>query len=132
MLDSFNNEPVTFIETTQVKPGVTCDVYHFADTEEKDLGIITIQPGHTTPMQKILAGDKTVEAHVSGAGMLLVINSDDSRNMYHCDVDTPLSVSLQIGDTMQWQANAGTELQCAEICFPPYTDDRFEDSRENW
>ena len=39
-----------FIETMNVTDGVTCDVYIHPETEERDLGIITIQPGYKTPL----------------------------------------------------------------------------------
>ena len=46
--------PVQFVETQDVKEGVTCDIYTFEDDSNKDLAIIRIKPDFKTPLHKIL------------------------------------------------------------------------------
>jgi hypothetical protein len=52
----FRGDRVEYVETSQVKEGVRCDVYKFTNTTEKDLGIITVDSAYTTPWQKVLKG----------------------------------------------------------------------------
>lgn len=117
-------QEVSFVETMNVTDGVTCDVYKFVDDNKKDLGIIKIQPGYKTPLQKVLKGDRTVEGYVSGNGKL-IITDNDGEKIYHVEKGKELQVNVNIGETMQWQA--GNEpLASYEICFPPYEDGRYE------
>jgi hypothetical protein len=48
-----SGEPVTYVETVAVKPGVMCDVYAFPGDSSRDLAIVTVQykAGCTTPPQ---------------------------------------------------------------------------------
>ena len=48
--------PVTYVETMQVKDGVSCDVYTFDNDNSKDLAIVTVDKGSKTPLQKIQKG----------------------------------------------------------------------------
>ena len=37
-------------------------------------------------------------------------------------------VEVVIGEIMQWHADIDGELQFAEVCWPPFTPDRFENT----
>jgi hypothetical protein len=123
-IEKFKVEPVKFIETTKVGEGVECDVYKFVGDSGKDLGIIRIKAGNKTPLQKILAGERTVEGYVSGEGGLTVIGVDCQRKIYAGK--NGLAVEVKIGELMQWQAAPGSDLEVYEICYPPYETGRFE------
>ena len=78
-------QKVTFVETdTEISEGVVCDVYVFDGDSEKDLGIIKIQPGCKSPLQKVLKGTRTVEGFVSGRGELTVIKPNGNRFQRGC------------------------------------------------
>jgi len=132
MLSSFewDNQPqqINFVETVQVTTGVECDVYTFANDPTKDLGIIKIKPGHKTPLQKVLQGEKTIEGFISGKGKLLVTRGDGNTEEYEVGDEShhQPSVTVLVGETMQWQAAEDSNLEAYEICFPPYADGRFE------
>lgn len=121
-------QAVTFVETSQVTDGVECDIYKFDGDTEKDLGIIRIKPGKKTPLQKVLQGERTVEGHVSGTGRLTITNSEGQKRVYQFDKATKQAspVTVAIGEQMQWEAAADSDLVAYEICFPPYQDGRFE------
>lgn len=117
-------QKVSFIETMNVTDGVVCDVYKFDDDDTKDLGIIKVQPGYKTPLQRVLKGDRTIEGHISGDGRL-IISKDGQEKIYQPEEGRELKVDVKVGETMQWQA--GNEpLIAYEICFPPYEDGRYE------
>lgn len=118
--------PVEFIETTSVKSGVECDVYTFMDDSERDLGIIRIDAGARSPRQRILAGIKTVEGHISGKAKLVVENPDGTIEEYDFPSDDRVQVEVRIGQIMQWCADDETPVICYEVCYPPYSDGRFE------
>lgn len=122
-LTSFKGELVEFIESTKVVAGVTCDVYRFVDDSQKDLGIIYINAGCSTPKQKVLKGDRTIEGYISGNGKLIVTGQNGKQQIYQTDKDN-LSVDVKIGEIMQWQAT--TDLVAYEICYPPYQDGRYQ------
>lgn len=127
-MESFNFEgkdlPVVFIETVKVAEGVACDVYTFVGDNGKDLGIITIRAGGKTPRQKVLRGDKTIEGYISGKGRLVITKPDGGQKVYIAGGG--LGVEVAVGETMQWQADADSNLVAYEICFPPYKEGRFE------
>jgi hypothetical protein len=127
-----NLQRVTFIETIHVTTGVECDVYTFDEDTTKDLGIIRIEPGCKTPLQKVLKGNKTIEGYVSGRGRLIVTKPDDSKTEYNVNEQTqkPFEVVVAIGEKMQWQADNDSSLTAHELCFPPYQDGRFENLPE--
>jgi len=122
-LTEFQGEPVTFVETLNVKDGVICDVYSYNDNK-KDLGIITVSPNSCTPLQKVLKGDKTIEGYISGVGTLTITKANGE-----IDQHTPHSEGeefiVNIGETMQW-CTGDEELHFYEICYPPYEDGRYE------
>ena len=123
---------VVYVETMQVKEGVSCDVYSFKDDDSKDLAIVTVDKGHKTPLQRILKGKTTIEGFVSGKGILNVTSSDGEARRYEFDEKNPGEpVLVYIGDLMQWHANGDRDLVFYEVCTPPYEDGRFENLPEN-
>lgn len=125
-------QAVNFVETVVVNEGVTCDVYSFADDPTKDLGIIKIQPGHKTPLQRVVEGEKTIEGYISGNGMLTVTRQGKNKEIFVVNDNFlgKLNVNVNVGDLMQWQASADSEMVVYEICFPPYKDGRYENLSE--
>ncbi len=121
-------QPVSFVETTKVAAGVECDVYIFDGDNSKDLGVIRIDAGHKTPLQRVLKGDRTIEGYISGKGRLVIINPDDTQVEYQVNGETPkpFTVTVAIGEKMQWQADNDSPLVAYEICFPPYAEGRYE------
>ena len=119
----FKNEDITFIESTEVKKGVVCEVYRFSNSNEKDLGKVFVNAGYSTPLQKVIAGKKTIERFESGKGTLTVTLSNGNYKKYNFPGNLE-EVEVHIGDTMQWKAEE--DLVFFEICWPPYTDGRFQ------
>jgi hypothetical protein len=117
-----------FIESSKVVPGVTCDVYSFVGDETKDLGLVTMEPGSKTPVQRVLDGDRTIEGLLSGLASLLVRKSDGTLIEYSRanNEDEPFVAEVEIGDLMQWHAGLFTFVQFYEVCIPPYADGRYE------
>lgn len=129
-LTTFNNRPVTYIETIQVKEGVECDVYAFVGSNTEDLAIVRVTKGFKTPLQKILQGDKTVEGYLKGKGVLTVERENGVRKSYSFDAtSTDMEVAVRVGQIMQWTAT-DEDLTFYEICQPPYKDGRFENLAE--
>lgn len=132
LLDKFEFDgvplPVEFVETTEVTDGVKCDVYKFTGDNTKDLGVIKIEPGKKTPLQKVLKGDRTIEGFISGKGKLKIGKADGTSETFGVDEEwqKPFSISVEIGDTMQWESAPDSKLVAYEICFPPYEDGRYE------
>jgi len=120
---------VTYIETMQVKQGVSCDVYEFSEDRQKDLGIVTVAEGCKTPLQKVLKGDKTIEGFISGSGKLTV-TKDGKKTVYEFRDGNSKEVQINVGEIMQWHADGGSDLVFFEICYPPYEDGRFENLSE--
>jgi len=119
-----NNElAVAFLGTTKVAEGVECDVYEFVGDESKDLGIIWVEAGHRTPLQKVLRGERTIEGYISGKGNLIV-TSGGVKKVY--TAEKGLEAEIKVGETMQWQAAPDSDLEVYEICYPPYESGRFE------
>jgi len=130
-LTQFKGESITFVETTNVKDGVICDVYAYNDTQDKDFAHITVAAGSCTPKQRVLAGEKTIEGYSSGVGKLIVTKSDGSELVYtYTESQSMDPVVVQIGDQMQWCADFDQSLVFYEICYPPYKDGRFENLTE--
>lgn len=121
-------QKVKFMETLQVTRGVACDVYVFTDDFAKDLGIIKIEPGHKTPLQKVLKGERTVEGYVSGSGRLEITRKNGKTEMYRVGGKSPkdFHINVEVGDFMRWFASPNATLVAYEICFPPYQDGRYE------
>ena len=121
--NSYNDEKVTFINSSEVKDGVVCDVYSFDDDSEKDLGIIKVRSGEKTPLQKVISGDQTLEIFESGSGVLTITGENGKKTEYAYP-GGPEQVEVKVGELMQWEAYG--DLVFAEICYPPYKDGRFE------
>lgn len=120
----FQGEAVSYIETTHPNAAVECDVYAFDNDVTRDLAIIEVGPRGTTPRQRVLLGEKTVEGYISGAGELRV-----NGVTYVFPNNSAAEIEVKIGDIMQWQA--GEEgLVFYEICTPPYADGRFANMKE--
>jgi len=126
---SGKEQPVNYIETLEVKQGVTCDVYEFNEDKQKDLGIVTVTRGYKTPLQKILKGDKTIEGFISGSGKLTV-TVENKNTVYEFKDSDKKEVLVNIGEIMQWYADGATDLVFYEICYPPYEDGRYENLAE--
>jgi hypothetical protein len=75
----------SFVETTHVAEGVECEVYTFVENEGRDLGIIKIEPGMKTPLQKVLKGEKTIEGYLSGKGKLTITKPDGTQEVFVAD-----------------------------------------------
>lgn len=123
----FESSSITKQETSQVCKGVTCDVYTFNDDNERDLGVVTVQRGHSTPLQVVLKGTQTIERFIDGSGTLVVKNTSGEtvRHIFPKE-DSDTDVEIKVGDTVQWTASKDKDLVFAEICTPPYEDGRFE------
>lgn len=126
-LESFEFEgkiqQVSFVEVEEIAEGVKCDVYSFLGDDSKDLGIIKIEPGFKTPLQRVLQGTRTVEGYISGDGWLTVTRRDGTREVYQSP--DSFSVDINTGDLMQWKAGR-ERLRAFEICIPPYQDGRYQ------
>jgi hypothetical protein len=120
------------VESVQVAEGVVCDVYEHPGTKDRDLGIITIQPGCKTPLQKVVSGSETIEGWVSGRGRLMITRVDGSRVVHEVDErgGVEFSCVVEVGEMMQWEADEESELVAFEICYPPYEPGRYENIEE--
>lgn len=124
-LTTFRGQKVVFTETQQVKVGVECDIYSFVGDDTKDLGIIRLEKGATTPIQLIQKGEKTIEGFLYGNATLKTFDSSGrmfERRFWDGNYDG--NVELGIGYTMKWRAAEYSILY--EICYPPYEDGRFK------
>lgn len=118
---------IELVENTTVTDGVTCDVYRFTADAERDLGVVGVRPGCRTPLQRVLAGDSTLEGLLSGRGRLTVTKPDGQVHVHDFADPRAAPVSVGIGDLMQWHADAGAPLVFFEVCAPPYEPGRFQD-----
>lgn len=124
-----NDLPVDFVLAEDIAPGVTCDVYLFMSDDSKDLAIINIEAGSKTPRQRVLDGTRTVEGYLAGAGTLHITRKNGSVETYPVGEHTEENflIEIQVGDIMQWFADADSRLTAFEVCWPRYVDGRFED-----
>ena len=115
---------VDYVETQTVKDGVECDLYCFSGGTEKDLAIVRVKAGFSTPLQRILKDEKTIEGHVAGNAGLAVVQPDGSKTQYDYDDEgSTEAVIVTFGCLIQWTAK--TDLTFYEVCYPPYEDGRF-------
>lgn len=123
-----SSQTLEFIESVGVTDGVECDVYSFEGDDSKDLGIIRIDSGCKTPLQRVLGGERTIEGFISGKGQLFITRQDGSEEVYAVgeDPEEDLAVEVNVGDLMQWQASIDSDLIAYEVCYPPYEDGRYE------
>ena len=120
---------VEYVESMNVKEGVDCDVYRFSDDDSRDLAIVTVQKGFSTPLQRILEGDITTEGYIDGEAILKVESTDGIVKTYvYPNNVSPKYVEIKIGEKMQWTATE--TLTFFEVCSPPYKDGRFENIPE--
>ena len=122
-------QEVQFTETDDnISPGVVCDIYAFVGDDSKDLGIIRIDPGCKTPLERVLRGTRTVQGSVSGDGELTITRQGGEIETYSVSDDDPSDcyVDVEVGDVMQWEASPESNLVAYEICFPPYEVGRYE------
>jgi hypothetical protein len=104
---------------------VMCNVYAFSADSTKDLGVIHIKAGASTPKQLILKGDKTVEGYLAGEADFVFSKTAESDTVLgYSDDSYGNDTTLGIGDTMQWSAIRNSV--CYEVCYPSYEDGRFE------
>jgi mannose-6-phosphate isomerase-like protein (cupin superfamily) len=121
---------VEFVATSQVKEGVTCDVYRFTDDATKDLGVVEVLPGFRTPLQRVLAGESTIEGLLRGQGKLTITKDGGQVRVYDFHDPGRPPISVDRGDLMQWHANGSMPLVFYEVCTPPYEAGRFADVSE--
>lgn len=130
-LTTFQDRPVKYIETMQVKDGVECDTYTFVGDDTQDLAIVRVTKGFKTPLQKILQGSRTAEGFLEGKGTLTVQLEDGTTSTYELNsTSADKEVEVKVGQIMQWTAPDDTDLVFYEICDPPYKDGRFENLPE--
>lgn len=120
-------QSVAFSCTVNVAPGVVCDEYGFISDKTKDLGIIHIKPGHSTPRQKVTTGEVTIEGYVWGEGIFVVNRSNGETETYGLGPEavSRLEVEVNVGDVIQWIASPAVGLIAYEVCFPPFEEGRF-------
>lgn len=118
---------VKFVTTLEIKPGVSCDAYEFEGDNSKDLAIVTVAPNAATPLQRVLLGERTIEGYFSGKGSLTIAKPSGEKEVHEVgDSPEPFSVTIAVGELMQWQAAADSALVFSEVCYPPYQEGRFE------
>ena len=125
--------PVTFVESQQVKEGVTCDIYTIDGDSTKDLAVIEIQPGLRSPRQRISKGTRTIQRFIGGSANLYIDELDGGeRTRYFKSEEAAQNndVEVQIGEIMQWSSLGPDPLVYYEICEPPFEKGRFEDLPE--
>ncbi|MAZ56893.1 hypothetical protein CL653_03815, partial [bacterium] len=122
LLSEFRGESISFVETSQVKEGIVCDVYSFNTGDSKDLGVVRVSKGYKTPLQRVLKGDKTLEIFQTGQGVLNVTDTDGVEIQHSFPPVTSAEVEIKVGDLVRWEATE--DLIFAEICYPPYQDGR--------
>jgi hypothetical protein len=116
---------VSFVETQQVTTGVTAHIYDFDSTKEKDLAIVVIQAGCSTPLQMVNSGVKTTEGWISGKGTLTINKGLQDETVFYFPKGFTNIVEISVGQTMQWKAE--TIMVISEVCTPPYETGRFTD-----
>ena len=121
---------VVFIESSEVFPGVICDVYGIPGSTERDLGVISIEASKKTKPQKVLGGDQTIEGFMSGKGTLIILKPSCEKLIYKVGPgDEGLTFMVEVEDIMQWRAEE--DLVVYEICYPPYEKGRFENLEDD-
>ena len=117
---------VEYVDSTKVADGISCDVYRFKNDDSKDLAIVTVDKGRKTPLRKVVLGDETIEGYFAGEGSLTVTLESGEQKEYNFGKGDEGSVSVKVGQKMQWQASSHSELVIFEICTPPYEEGRFK------
>ena len=117
---------ITHVDTSVVKEGVACDVFRFTDRTDVDLGVVTVAPEVSTPLQRVIEGEATLEGFIDGSGTLEVVRKATGEIEEYTFPGEHTEVTVSIGDVMQWTAGPNG-LEFYELCWPPYEDGRFED-----
>jgi len=130
-MNSFQNKKISFIETGQVKEGVSADMYSFVKDKSIDLAIVTVSKDAKTLLQKIVKGKKTIEGYVSGNGILEVTSVDGKVVTHQFSDGDSGEVEVNIGELMQWTNLGASDLVFYEICDPPYKEGRFKNLKED-
>ena len=111
--------------SSEVKEGVTCDVYEIPDNLSFDLGVVSVKKGCSTPLQLVLNGDTTIERYISGVGMLVIDTGKSTEKKYLFSQSShQRDILVEVGQTMQWHATE--ELIFHELCKPPFSEGRFK------
>lgn len=97
--NEFRGESIQFVESSQVKEGVICDVYNFVEDDAKDLGIVEVKKGFKTPLQLVIDGDRTFEIFKQGKGILTVIDKDSSKTIYNFPDSKQTEVEVKVGES---------------------------------
>lgn len=117
---------LTYESTNEVKKGVMCDVYSVVDRTDVDFAFVTMKGGSTTPLQRVVGGDRTTEIHVSGIGQFFFQENDGAEpKLFNLEEGKPFALDIPVGSTVRWIAE--TDLTFAEVCYPPYEDGRYID-----
>lgn len=117
---------LNYESTNEVKEGVLCDVYSVVGRNDVDLAVVSMKSGSTTPLQRVVGGDRTIEIHVSGIGQFFFLENDTAEpKTFELEEGKPFALDIPVGSTVRWFA--GTDLTFAEVCYPPYEDGRYID-----
>jgi hypothetical protein len=108
---------------------VVCDSYEFEEDKTRDLGIIKVKPGFSTPYQRVLIGEHTLEGFMAGAGALRIVRDrvEPLGERFDCEIPGGAGYCVHPGDALQWSASPASALIAFEVCYPPYEDGRFEE-----
>lgn len=126
--------PVKHVKTVAEAPGVTSDVYTFLTRNmlratNRDLAILHFEPGASLPRQRMVQGITTVEGFISGDGILHIVraNGQEETHFFRGRNSGRPIVEVHMDDIMQLRAFKRSPFESFEICYPPYTDGRFQD-----
>ena len=111
-------------EASEVTDGVFCWAYKNPNDNEKDLGIVLVSAGYSTPRQLVKKGDETVEVFFAGKGKFYIERSNYILE-FVCDENRIFEMEVLVGDIMHWEAPEDSDLIFYEICYPPFTKERF-------
>jgi hypothetical protein len=121
------SESVGFAESSIVCAGVECFIYRFVnDPTKKDLALVYVLPGHCTPLQRVIGGDRTLEGYYAGEGELDVVTESGEVLVYRYPSEHTRPVEVGKNCLMRWRAAESVSVTFYELCWPPYSDGRFE------
>lgn len=117
---------VQYTGTVEVADGVRCTTYAVKDDTSVDLAIVTVEPGHKTPRQRVLRGEVTIEGYFKGEGTLTMESPDGVVESIEFGIGRDVSSrEVKVGEIMQWVAGE-QGLVFYEVCRPPFAEGRFE------
>jgi len=132
ILQSFKHNgtvhPVKHSSFNKIAPGMVCDGYDFTYGDgSRDLGIVSLEAGHQTPLQKVVGGDRTIAALMDGQATLVVTDEEGVATTYDfSDPEGQSDVTITPGQMMQWTNIGKTVAKISEIYIPPFVPGRFE------